>query len=273
MCGRSAKPVSVVLLRRGSLPPFRLLSTPTLRGYAAASRASSAPAGSFTVARMSVSGAVPVMYTANGVYGEWGLHSQPKWEKGVHNCTFRRGPGTTGTPSCHAGTRSLRSDQPRSVSGLPRGRTYPTVRNLTIVASHVGWVPTEPVPREPGTARTEVESPAREEERGLLSSTSVPLAGPRSWTDLSKKPKSLPYPRNGTPPRVLSLTSLKRQCTLGLAGRSPSACTGWRLTLATAQVTSPDRKRRGLAAQGEVTSQRRATGPPEGAGDPTTKDE
>ena len=75
------------------------------------------------------------------------------------NCTLRRGPAKTGTPGCHAGMRSLRSDQPRSVNSLPRGRTYPTVRNLTITTSHVGWVLTEPVPREPGTARTEVECP------------------------------------------------------------------------------------------------------------------
>ena len=104
-------------------------------------------------------------------------HGSNGGEVSKANCTLRRGPGTTGTPGCHAGTRSLRSDQPRSVSGLPRGRTYPTVRNLTIVTSHVGWVLTEPVPREPGTARTEVESPAREEERGLLSSTPSTACG------------------------------------------------------------------------------------------------
>ena len=38
-----------------------------------------------SMARMTVSGAVPLMYAANGVYGLWGLHPQPKWEKGVHN--------------------------------------------------------------------------------------------------------------------------------------------------------------------------------------------
>ena len=279
-------------LRRGSLPPFRLLSISTLRGYAAASRASSAPAGSFTAMSapwpeclslaLCQSRTQLTASTGSGVC----THGSNGGEVSTANCTLRRGPGTAGTPGCHAGTRSLRSDQPRSVSGLPRGRTYPTVRNLTNVTSHVGWVLTEPVPREPGTARTEVESPAREEERGLLSSTPVPLAGPRSWTDLStareeergllsstpvplagpwswtdlsRKPKSLPCPRNGTPPRVLPLSSLKRRCTLGPAGRIPPMCTGWRLTLATAHVTSPDRQRSGLAASGEVTSQRRAT--------------
>ena len=38
-----------------------------------------------SMARMSVSGTVPVAYAANGVYGQWGLHPQPKWGKGVHN--------------------------------------------------------------------------------------------------------------------------------------------------------------------------------------------
>ena len=41
-------------------------------------------------------------------------------------------PGRGGTPGCHVGTRSLRSDQPHSVSGPPRGRTYTNVRTLTI---------------------------------------------------------------------------------------------------------------------------------------------
>ena len=48
-----------------------------------------------------------------------------------------------------------------------------------------------------------MESPAQEEERGLLSSKPVPLAGPQSWTDLSRKPKSKPYPRNGVPPPAI----------------------------------------------------------------------
>ena len=34
-------------------------------------------------------------------------------------------PARTGTPGRHAETRSLRSDQPRSASGLPRGRSLP----------------------------------------------------------------------------------------------------------------------------------------------------
>ena len=58
-----------------------------------------------------------------------------------------------------------------------------------------------------------MESPAREEERGLLSSTPVPLAGPRSWTDLSRKPKSEPYPRNGMPP-----PTIQRACNDTLTG-------------------------------------------------------
>ena len=34
-------------------------------------------------------------------------------------------PAKTGTPDCHAGMRSLRSDEPRSVSCLPRDRSLP----------------------------------------------------------------------------------------------------------------------------------------------------
>ena len=41
----------------------------------------------------------------------------------TRDCGMR--PARTGAPGCRAGTRSLRSDQPRSVSGLPRGRSLP----------------------------------------------------------------------------------------------------------------------------------------------------
>ena len=85
---------------------------------------------------------------------------------------------------------------------------------------------TEPVLGEPGTVRTEVESPVREEERGLLSSKPVPLAGPLSWTDLSKRWVLLPYQTAST--SSVDLMGSKNVTALKLGGTTTQGTRGTR---------------------------------------------